>query len=216
MNEMIGVYGASGFGREVMAVLRTTHQKSRLCFIDDAAGLDSQFNGIPVESWSRFLALSGHTRMVAIAIADPEVRRQLAVKCNETGIRQCNIIASNVFIGDEIRHGEGIILQPFVTLTANIIIGRGFHANIYSYVAHDCDIGDYVTFAPGVKCNGNVTIGDGAYIGTGAVLRQGVPGKPLRIGAAAIVGMGAVVLNDVADGETVVGNPARPLVRRAR
>lgn len=48
-------------------------------------------------------------------------------------------------------------------------IGRSFHANIYSYVAHDCIIGDYVTFAPSVKCTGNVVIEDCVYIGTGAM-----------------------------------------------
>ncbi|WP_367947237.1 DapH/DapD/GlmU-related protein [Sphingopyxis sp. BSNA05] len=102
--------------------------------------------------------------------------------------------------------GAGACLSPFVTLTSNITIGRCFHANLYSYVEHDCVVGDYVTFAPGAKANGNVTIGDHAYIGAGAILRQGI-----SIGAGATVGMGAVVTRDVAAGQTVVGNPARPL-----
>jgi acetyltransferase-like isoleucine patch superfamily enzyme len=95
-----------------------------------------------------------------------------------------------------------------VTLTSNIRIGRCFHANLYSYVEHDCVIGDFVTFAPGAKVNGNVTIGDHAYIGSGAILRQGI-----TIGAGAIVGMGAVVTRDVPPGVTVVGNPAKPLTK---
>ena len=100
-----------------------------------------------------------------------------------------------------------------MNLTSNIIIGQCFQANIYSYVAHDCKIGDFVTFAPGVMCNGNVHVGDRAYIGTGAVIKQGTPEKPLIIGADAIVGMGAVVTKNVPDGVTVVGNPARILER---
>jgi len=112
---------------------------------------------------------------------------------------------------DEVCIGPGYVLSHFVTITSNVKIGLYFHANIYSYVAHDCVIGDFVTFAPGVKCNGNVVIEDHAYIGTGAVLRQGRPGAPLVIGRGATVGMGAVVTRSVPPMTTVVGNPARPL-----
>ena len=110
---------------------------------------------------------------------------------------------------DDVQIGEGAILCPFVTLTSNIRIGKHFHANLYSYVEHDCIIGDYVTFAPGVKCNGNVVIEDYAYIGAGAVIKQGQPGRPLVIGRGAVIGMGAVVTKSVPPGVTVIGNPAR-------
>ena len=71
-----------------------------------------------------------------------------------------------------------------------------------------------MTLAPRVCINGNTVIEDDVYVGTGAILRQGTPDKPLRIGKGAVIGMGAVVTKDVAPGETVVGNPARPLDRR--
>lgn len=114
---------------------------------------------------------------------------------------------------DAIELGDGAILSPFVTLTSNLRIGRHFHANIYSYVAHDCLIGDFVTFAPSVQCNGNIVIEDHVYVGTAAVLKQGQPGAPLVIGKGAVVGMGAVVTRSVPPGVTVVGNPARLMQR---
>lgn len=68
--------------------------------------------------------------------------------------------AANVVCMDDVTLGEGAVFSPFVTLTSNIRIGRHFHANLYSYVEHDCVVGDFVTFAPGVHCNGNVVIED--------------------------------------------------------
>ena len=140
-----------------------------------------------------------------------EVRAQNLVPFADAAIGFIEVRADNVVEMDDVRLGEGAILSPFVTLTSNIRIGRHFHANLYSYVEHDCMVGDFVTFAPSVRCNGNVTIGDGAYIGANAVIRQG-----LTIGAGATVGMGAVVTKDVPAGETWAGNPARELGRTTR
>ena len=50
-----------------------------------------------------------------------------------------------------------------------------------------------MTFAPAVKCNGNIVIEDHAYIGAGAVVKQGEPANPLAIGLGAIVGMWTVI-----------------------
>ncbi|MRA52829.1 acetyltransferase, partial [Escherichia coli] len=96
----------------------------------------------------------------------------------EAGFGFTNVCAANALVYDDVDIGEGAILCGFTHLTSTIRIGRHFHANIYSYVAHDCVIGDFVTFAPGVMCNGNVHIDDHAYIGTGAILKQGTPDKP--------------------------------------
>lgn len=217
MTRLIGIYGASGFGREVMPVAREQYASDgvRLVFIDDGAAVpEGQVNGHDVLTWPEFAEQSGADAAVAIAIADAGVRERLTDRAAEAGIAICDIRAPNVVTGDNVVIGEGSVLQPFAMLTSDIRIGRGFHANIYSYVAHDCVIGDFVTFAPGVKCNGNVHIEDRAYIGTGAILRQGTPDKPLIIGAGATIGMGAVVTKNVPAGVTVVGNPARPLEKK--
>jgi acetyltransferase-like isoleucine patch superfamily enzyme len=65
--------------------------------------------------------------------------------------------------------------------------------------------------APGAVVSGGVHLGRSSYIGARAAVRQNV-----RVGERALVGMGAVVLRDVDDGDTVVGNPARPLASARR
>lgn len=212
MTALIGIYGASGFGREVAPLVKLAHAEDTIVFLDDQPHADT-LNGLSVWTFDQFVAEPGTDRSVVVAIADSRVREKLDRRCQEAGVRPLSVRHPTVVELEDVSLGEGSVLCSFVTLTSNVRIGRSFHANIYSYVAHDCVIGDYVTFAPGVHCNGNVHIHDHAYIGTGAVIRQGTPDRPIVIGEGAVVGMGAVVTKDVAPGVTVVGNPARPLVK---
>ncbi|RVU81347.1 acetyltransferase [Leucothrix sargassi] len=215
MSQLIGIYGASGFGKEVMPLVRQHYSQlnqDNIIFIDDGGRLE-QLDGYRVLTYQQFMQHPATQKAVTIAIADSQVREKLNAKLVQDNIEIINVIANNALQYDNITMGKGSIICGFVHLTSNIKIGKGFHANIYSYIAHDCVIGDFVTFAPRVSCNGNVHIEDHAYIGTGAVLRQGTPDKPLIIGKGAMVGMGAVVTKDVPAGVTVVGNPARPLIK---
>ena len=211
------IYGASGCGRGIMPLARDMLRSegladSELVFIDDDPSL-TVINNQRVYCYSEFADLSAKLKRVSVAIANSRIRESLASRLESDGMVPWTVIAQNAVIMDDVQVGEGAIISPFVTLTSNIRIGRFFHANLYSYVEHDCIIGDFVTFAPGVKCNGNVVIEDHAYIGTGAILKQGKPGEPLVIGKGAVVGMGSVVTKSVAPGTTVVGNPAKPMVR---
>lgn len=212
------IFGVSGFGREVLPLLRRQLQAEQepweLVFVDDNPTA-SYVNGQRVLTYAQWIAEPAASRHINIAIANSGVREKLAARCESDGVQFVIVRGANVVELDSIEMGPGATLCSFVNLTSNIRIGKHFHANIYSYVAHDCVIGDFVTFAPGVQCNGNVVIEDHAYVGTGAILRQGEPGAPLVIGRGAVVGMGAVVTKSVAAGTTVVGNPARPMERRS-
>lgn len=216
--KLYGMIGAGGFGREVMPVAQQMCASQdptgrfELVFIDDKPPAP-ELNGHRVLTKAQFLQENHPEKFFNITIANASIRERLATEFISLGITPFAIKAANHLDLAHNEVGEGAILCPFVTLTANVKIGRFFHANIYSYVAHDSVIGDFVTFAPRVHCNGNIVIEDYAYIGTAAVIKQGIPGQPLIIGRGAVVGMGAVVTKNVPPGATVVGNPAAPLVK---
>ncbi|HSW70444.1 MAG TPA: acetyltransferase [Gammaproteobacteria bacterium] len=214
--KIYGIVGAGGFGREVLplveAFLKTTGQReAKLFFVQEEQAPALLVNDYPVLSMQEFFSYPAENKYFNIAIANGEIRKRIAEQLLAKGAEAFRITALNSIELGPNHIGEGAILCPFTTITANARIGRFFHANIYSYVAHDCIIGDYVTFAPNVHCNGNVHIEDQVYVGTGVVIREGSPQKPLLIGKGAILGMGAVITKNVPPFETVVGNPARPM-----
>jgi len=184
---MLAIYGAGGFALQILDWV----PKNDVVFISDSTSVVPGFRVLrQVPAGSRLV----------IAIADPVVRKNIAARYSDFE----TIVAKTAQISSQAEVGEGSIVCDFAIVEARAKVGKHFHANIYSYVAHECEVGDFVTFAPRVSCNGGVRIGDGAYIGTGACIREG-----LKIGEGAIVGMGAIVTKDVPPGATVIGNPAR-------
>ena len=218
MTKLYAIYGASGCGRSLMPVARQQLAResdaSEIVFIDDALESVAEVNAHRAMNYLAFLNETASEKYVQIAIANSHVREKIAQRLKMDGIQLWSIIADNVVLMDQLELDEGSALSPFVTIGSNVRIGKCFQANLYSYVEHDCVIGDFVTFAPGVKCNGNIHIQNHAYIGAGAMIKQGTPDQPLIIGAGAVVGMGAVVTKSVPAGVTVVGNPARIVTKK--
>jgi GDP-perosamine N-acetyltransferase len=172
------VFGKGGFGREVKS------------YFPWVTLFDSRDN-----DWMKV----GYTKF-NVAIGDPYARERISGECS---LASAALIYPDVFIGNNVDIDEGVILCPRVIITCDTRIGKFFHANLFSYVGHDCVIGDFVTFSPSVCCNGNVRIGNRVFIGANASIRPGV-----TIHDDAIIGMGAVVVKDVKKNQTVKGNPA--------
>lgn len=205
----LAIYGPGGFGREIACFARRNRD---VIFISDSSQeIGRSINGIPVLKFDNLLD-RGPVEIV-IAVADSGIRRRLAQKCEDFGIGVAELTALSHERGDEVHVQPGGIFCGFTSLTSNIRIGKHFHANIYSYVGHDCIIGDFVTLAPNACINGNIVIEDDVYIGTGAVLKQGTSENPLRIAKGAVIGMGAVVTESVPPQAVVVGNPGRQIRR---
>ena len=120
----------------------------------------------------------------------------------EAVIHPSALMAPDVHAGSGLQVMAGAVVQAGVRLGENVILNTG------TIIDHDCVIGDHAHVAPGAVLCGCVHLDQGVHVGTGATIIQGI-----RVGAASTVGARAVVLHDVRAGITVVGVPAKELVK---
>lgn len=215
MTILIGVFGAGGFGREVIPLLdeqvSVTYQfpkSARIVFVVDEVHSVKDVNGYEIMTFNDFCAHESDSKQISIAVGDSSARKKIYERVCQKAIPLITVTAVDSVRLQSVDISEGAILCPYTTITSNVKIGKCFHANIYSYVAHDCIIGDFVTFAPGVKCNGNVIIEDHVYIGTGAIIKQGTGSRPLVIGKGSKIEAGSYIHKSVEANTTMFGNPA--------
>jgi sugar O-acyltransferase (sialic acid O-acetyltransferase NeuD family) len=220
-DSLYGVFGTGGFGREVMPVVQRQIAKRRreetdesfeVVFVESEPSART-VNGYTVVSEKDFISQSCGYKYYNVALGSSISRCEVSKRLRQAGCIPFSVFAETSIVYDTNIIGNGATVCDNVIITSNVVIGVGFQANIYSYVAHDCRIGNYVTLAPRASCNGNVVIEDFAYIGTGATIKQGTQENPIIIGAGATIGMGAVVTKNVAPNTVVIGNPAKLMVR---
>ncbi len=217
MTEQIAIYGGGGFAREVAWLIQSCNREKKLyevvCFIDDDVQLQGQvINRIPVISFEQAKNQFSGIGVVG-AIGNPKTRQTVMEKVINAGFSTPTIIHPNVEYSEWVDIDPGAVICAGNILTTNIKLGKQIQINLDCTIGHDVIMGDYTTLAPGVHVSGWVHFGKRVYVGTGAVIINGVEGKPLVIEDDAVVGAGACVTKSVASGVTVVGIPAKPLQR---
>jgi sugar O-acyltransferase (sialic acid O-acetyltransferase NeuD family) len=120
-----------------------------------------------------------------------------------------NAIHPSAVISASVKMGEGVMIAANATLNPLVTLGKGVICNTSSSIDHECVIGDFCHIAPNAVLCGNVSVGRSTFIGANAVIRQGI-----HIGNNVTIGAGTVVIKDVPDNTTVVGNPAKTLVKK--
>ncbi len=204
---------AGGLAREVLAVVRAETPTQPVWVLDDKAELrGTTLDGAPVIGGLEEVKEYDDARLVVCA-GHGVGRRRLVARLTELGVgedRYATVVHRSVDVHAGCTIGVGSILLAHVALTADVTVGSHVVAMPHVTLTHDDVVGDCSTLCAGVSLGGAVTVGPGAYVGMNAGVRE-----RLRVGADATIGMGAVVLSDVPDGETWVGNPARPLAVHA-
>lgn len=208
MRKSIAIYGAGGFGRETALLLQQINAVEPLWdfkgFFDDGLPKNTRLaDGLVMGGFQD--ALDSDIECLVLGIADGAVRKKLFEGLKWKGFSFPSLIHPSVNRGSARNHiGQGCLISAGVICTTDIVVDDFVIVNLAVTIGHDVHLQAYASVMPACHLSGNVTLAEGAYIGTGAKILQGI-----TVGAGAKVGAGAVVLHDVPANTTAVGIPAR-------
>ena len=144
-------------------------------------------------------------------------------------IRSGTVVYSDVKIGKNFRTGHNVLIRENTEIGNDVLLGTN------SVIDGNCKIGNNVSIQTNAYITAYTIIEDNVflgpcsvttndkYMGHGAELKGPTIKKGAKIGAnstifpgiiigeGSIIGAGAVITRDVAEGDTVIGNPARSM-----
>lgn len=206
-SQRIVILGAGGTGLLMADSVLRLPGKELVGFLDDNEQKKSIAGRFPVlgtlPSWKslpqdcQFLSsLYGPRR-------NPEFYRRIQ-SLRIPGERWATIVDPTAVLSWSVTLGRGVYVGPLTVLEPAVCLADGSVMLGSVYVAHDSRIDTYTACANSVSIAGGVRVGSSTFVGANSTVREYV-----RIGDRAVVGMGAVVIHDVADGSVVAGNPSR-------
>ena len=209
MNQLLGIFGGSGFAREVADIAELLGFEVRFILPDGAVPEPL----LRVEETMAESEIGKYPAMqFAIGIGDNNIRKKIAHRYAST-LTFATLIHPSASFGRgqraTVEAAFGTIVCAGVRMTNNIAVGDHCIFNLNATVGHDVVIDSFVNVAPGVAISGNVHLGECSWIGTGAAINQGKPDAFLQIGAGTTVGSGAVVVKDCESNAVYAGVPAR-------
>ncbi len=200
--------GAGTHAKMLLDILRLHGRKVAFAVDNDPARHEEVYYGVTIRGGDDLVLQEDPSQVRLIngvgSVARADCRRKLFTRFTERGYRFETLIHPSAVIAESARLGEGVqvmagaVIQPDAVIEDNVLI------NTRASVDHDCRIGSHCHIAPGATLSGTVRIGPAGHVGTGSSVIQNT-----TIGSGAVIGAGAVVIDDLPDGVTAVGVPAR-------
>ncbi|MYN46067.1 sugar acetyltransferase [Pseudoduganella sp. FT93W] len=205
------VYCAGGFGKEIYDTAKRANQArpqwDAIYFIDDTMESGSTYYGTTVYTLDGVLAGFDLNEIeVVIANGEPLYRKKIYEKIHAHGIRLGRVIDPSAVISDTATLAPGVVVTPFCLVASDAVVGLNVALNARAIIGHDIRLGAHGVASSMANVGGACVVGDGFYIGMGALIKE-----KLTIGSEVIIGMGSVVHNDIPDAMIALGNPARPM-----
>lgn len=137
-----------------------------------------------------------------IGIGNNSIRKKIN---NENNLKLYTAIHPSAIIAQDVKIGTGSVIMAGVVINPGTVIGKNCIINTCSSLDHDNLLEDYVHISPGAHLAGTVSVKEGTWICTGAIIKNNI-----TIGKNNIIGAGGVVIKDIIEeNATYIGVPAR-------
>jgi len=136
-------------------------------------------------------------------IKDASLRISLHQKVRNAGGQFATIIASTAHISSYCSIGTGTIVMHQAVVNADAIIGEGCIINTFANIEHDAFIDDFCHISTGAMVNGGCKVGKGSFLGSQAVMVNGI-----SIIDGCVIAAGTMVRKNITKKGIYSGNPA--------
>jgi len=202
------IFGAGGHAKDLIAQIAVDRGGEAInCLVDDFEP-NRQVVGVQTLTFNAARRRYGDAVWL-VAVGASRARRAISERIMLDGGRLGVFVSARAVVAPGFWPAPGMQVFSGCFISADVAFEPGVIVNANSSISHDGRIGSYVTISPGCSLAGRIILENDVYIGVGATLMSSVPQRYLRVGEAATVGAGAVVIADVAPGDIVVGVPAR-------
>jgi sugar O-acyltransferase (sialic acid O-acetyltransferase NeuD family) len=123
--------------------------------------------------------------------------------------RYLTFVHPTAYISRTAQIGHGTIVLANATIKNNVVIGTCNFINSNVNIDHDCVIGNDNFFAAHTCLGSAITVGNRNFFGLNSSVRT-----PSVIGDYNRIGMCSNVLNSIDDNLVMIGNPAKPLIKK--
>jgi len=191
------LYGASGHAKVVFEIAEALNIKIDAILDDRPTAFNIFFKQKIIDPKN----FDFKDCQLLLSIGNNQIRQKLSYKINQDFF---SFIYPKATISPSSKIGHGSVIMAGAIINAESFVGKHCIINTGAIIEHECQIEDFAHISPNAALAGNVKVGEGTQVGIGAQIIQGI-----TIGKWATIGAGSVIIKDVPDFATVVGNPGK-------
>lgn len=220
MNKKVILIGGKGSCVDIAEEIQDAHDRygmdvEVLGFAFDDPAYSKGINGLPVlcgtkEAWTRFK--DDENVYFVFGMFRYDIARERFALRDSYGIpvdRYFTFVHPTAYVSRSAVIGQGCIVMANATIKNNVVMGSCNFVNSNVNIDHDCKIGNDNFFAAHTCLGSAITVGCRNFFGLNSSVRT-----PSVIGDYNRIGMCANVLNSIGHDLVMIGNPAKPLIKK--